>query len=211
MVQVRPAAPGDIDAIMAVEEDWEESQRASLDQMLVRLATFPDGFWVFERDDDVVGTLMCFPMEYVPTRASDFISWDHVTNHGYYPELDLSTANALYLASGSLKRSARGGTAYGVMMETPVGLARRLGLDYVVTGAKMPGYDAYCRRFGVIDAREYAFRRLEGCLVDPFLEMYRGHGYHVPDRDHIVANYYPDAPSRDFGAVVVRRVEPVAR
>ncbi|MGP3974367.1 hypothetical protein ACTWQF_10190 [Streptomyces sp. 8N114] len=192
--------------IMAVEQDWEESQRASVDQMLIRLQAFPEGFWLFEQDGEVVGTLMGFPMWYSPDQVSELSSWDAVTNQGYYPEIDLTSANALYLASGSLKRIARGSTAYSTMMEVPVGLARRLGLGYVLAGAKIPGYDAYCRRFGEIEARDYAFLELNGCLVDPFLEMYRGHDYLVPDRTHIVPDYYPDAMSRDYGAIVVRRV-----
>ena len=120
------------------------------------------------------------------------------------PPIDLGAANALYRASGSLKRTERGSTAYATMMEEEAALAQRLGLSHVTAGAKIPGYDAYCRRFGDIDAREYAFLRLNGCLVDPFLEMYRGHGYVVPDKNHVIPDYYPDAPSRDYGAIVVR-------
>ncbi len=203
---VRQASLNDLDKIMAVEQDWEQSQRASRDQMVARLRAFVEGFWLFEQRGEVVGTLMGFPMRYEAHRISELSDWDTVTGHGYYPDIDTATANALYLASGSLKRTARGGTAYSVMMEKPIELAERCGLDYVLTGAKIPGYDAYCRRFGEIDAADYAFRTLGGCLVDPFLEMYRGHDYLVPDRRHIVPNYYPDPPSRDYGAIVVRDV-----
>ncbi|MEV6341489.1 hypothetical protein AB0M12_43070 [Nocardia vinacea] len=205
-ILVRQATLDDLDEIMAVEQDWEESQRASRDQMTARLRAYPEGFWIFEQHGEVVGTLMGFPMRYEADRISELSDWDTVTGHGYYPVIDLDTANAIYLASGSLKRTARGGTAYAVMMETPVELAERYGLDYVLTGAKIPGYDAYCRRFGEIDAPDYVLRTLGGCLVDPFLEMYRGHNYLVPDRSHIVPNYYPDPPSRDYGAIVVRSV-----
>jgi hypothetical protein len=207
-IEVRQAGLADLDAIMDVEQDWEESQRASADMMLARLQRFPDGFWLFEdAGGAVVGTLTSFPMAYDPAETrTAFKSWDAVTGGGYLPAIDLDGANALYLVSGALKHGARGGTAYQVMMETPVRLAECLGLDYVLTGAKIPGYDAYCRRFGEIDARDYAFAELHGCLVDPFLEMYRGHRYVVPDRDHVVAGYYPDPPSRDYGAIVVRRV-----
>lgn len=207
-VQIRQATPDDIDAIMAVEQDWEEPQRASREHMLTRLRVFPEGFWLFNNTDgETVGTLMGFPLHYSPAQVSELSSWDTVTNYGSYPDIDLTTANALYLASGSLKRSARGGTAYAAMMETPVDLAQRLGLDYVLAGAKIPGYDAYCRRYGEIDARDYAFKELNGCLIDPFLEMYRGHHYTVPDRNHIIPDYYPDPPSRDYGALVVRHIK----
>ena len=77
--------------------------------------------------------------------------------------------------------------------------------------AKIPGYDAYCRRYGNTDAGEYAFTTLHGCLVDPFLEMYRGMGFTVPDRNHVIKDFYPDPPSRDYGALVVRRVRSAAQ
>ncbi|MEU7769042.1 hypothetical protein AB0B25_28635 [Nocardia sp. NPDC049190] len=205
-ILARQATVDDLDEIMLIEQDWDESQQASREQMIARLRAFAEGFWIFEQHGEVVGTLMGFPMRYTAEKVDELSDWDTVTGNGYYPEIDLDTANAIYLASGSLKRTARGGTAYAVMMETPVGLAERYGLDYVLTGAKIPGYNAYCRRFGEIDVRDYAFRTLGGCLVDPFLEMYRGHHYLVPDRRHIVADYYPDPPSRDYGAIVVRSV-----
>ncbi|SDM29128.1 hypothetical protein [Allokutzneria albata] len=204
MVTARQATEADLDEIMLVEQDWEESQRAGRARMTTRLRKFGEGFLIFERDGAVIGTLMSFPMRYDPAEVGELSTWDAVTNNGDYPPVDLATANALYLASGSLKRSERGSTAYEAMMEEAAALAERLGLSYVLAGAKIPGYDSYCRRFGEIDAREYAFTWLNGCLVDPFLEMYRGHGYVVPDKDHIVPNYYPDPPSRDYGAIVVR-------
>ncbi|WP_394836990.1 hypothetical protein LVJ94_08785 [Pendulispora rubella] len=207
MVRARQATETDIDEIMLVERDWEASQRASRERMLTRLRKFPAGFLIFERDGAVIGTLMSFPMHYDPAHVTAMRSWGEVTNHGDYPDvLDGCTANALYLAAGSLKKTARGGTVYEAMMETSADLARNLGLSYVVAGAKIPGYDAYCRRFGDIDARKYAFTWLNGCLVDPFLEMYRAHHFVVPDEDHVIENYYPDAPSRDYAAIVVRRI-----
>lgn len=203
----RQATEADLDEIMLVEQDWEESQRADRATMTTRLRKFGEGFLIFERDGSVIGTLMGFPMRYDPAEVNALKSWDVVTGNGGYPPIDLSTANALYLASGSLKRAERGSTAYAAMMEEAAALAQRLGLSCVLAGAKIPGYDAYCRRFGDIDAREYAFLRLNDCLVDPFLEMYRGHDYLVPDKNHVIPNYYPDAPSRDYGAIVVRSLD----
>ncbi|WP_028933381.1 hypothetical protein [Pseudonocardia spinosispora] len=203
-LEVRQASLADLDDIMSVEADWEESQRASREQMATRLEKFAAGFWLYEQDGEVVGTLMSFPLRYAPEEVSQLSSWDRVTNEGDYPDIDLASANGLYLASGSIKKRARGSTVYVAMMETPVDAARDMGLRYVLAGAKIPGYDAYCRRFGDVDAADYAFRRLGGALVDPLLEMYRGHDYHVPDRAHIVKDYYPDPPSRDYGALVVR-------
>ncbi|ONI79959.1 hypothetical protein ALI144C_24905 [Actinosynnema sp. ALI-1.44] len=206
VVVARQATENDLAAILVVESDWEPSQRATEEQLLARLRAFGEGFWLFEQDGDVVGTLMGFPMRYDPTEVSRLSSWDVVTADGFYPPIDMANANAFYLVAGSLLRSARGGSAYQVMMRTPVELAARLGLDYVLAGAKIPGYDGYCRRYGEIDARDYAFGTLAGSLLDPLLAMYQSFGYTVPDRDHVIENYYPDPPSRDHGAIVVHRV-----
>lgn len=204
MIQVRQATHADLDGIMKVEEDWPEDQRASADMMLTRLRKFPQGFWVCARGEEVVGTMTSCPIEYQPTSLGQFKSWDDTTNNGYLPEIDWARANALYLVSGVLRQDVRGGKTLSLMVDPPVELARRLGLRYIMAGAKMPGYDAYCRRYGDLDAREYAFTRLHGCLVDPFLEMYRGWGFSVPDRHHIIKDFYPDPPSRNYGALVVR-------
>jgi hypothetical protein len=206
MTNMRQATVADIDEIMRVEEDWPEDQRATRDKMLARLKKFPEGFWVLERDGQIAGTLTSCPIRYERSAVGAFKKWDEVTNHGYLPDIDMATANALYLVSGSLRKDARGGKAYALLIETPVGLARRIGLEYVVAGAKIPGYNDYCRRHGEVDARDYAFLSLNGCLVDPFLEMYRGYDFAVPDRDHIIEEFYPDAPSRNYGAIVVRKL-----
>jgi hypothetical protein len=205
-VQVRKACLADIDAIMRVEEEWPEYQRAARDKMLIRLQKYPDGFWVFLGEGEVVGTLTSCPIRYEPNMLGVFKSWDEVTNNGYFPDIDPAQANALYLASGVLSQKARGGKTYSLLVDTPVKHAESAGLDYVVAGAKIPGYDAYCRRHGEVDARDYAFMKLNGCLVDPFLEMYRGFGFAVPDRNHVVKDFYPDLPSRNYGAIVVKRV-----
>ncbi|WP_434042174.1 MULTISPECIES: hypothetical protein [Sorangium] len=207
MVKARQASVADIDAIMRVEEDWPEYQRATRETMLVRLAKFPQGFWVFEQDGEIIGTLTSCPTRYERSGRKGFRSWDEVTNNGNLPDIDMATANALYLVSGTIRREARGARGYALLIETPVRLAEELGLDYVVAGAKIPGYDAYCRRHGEVDARDYAFMELNGCLLDPFLEVYRGYGFTVPDRDHIVSDFYPDIPSRNHGAIVVRELK----
>lgn len=203
---MRHASIADLDAIMRVEQEWPEYQRASRDKMLTRLQKYPAGFWVFLYEGEVVGTLTSCPIRYEPNMLGVFKNWDEVTSNGYFPDIDLARANALYLASGVLSQKARGGKTYSLLIDTPVKQAAKEGLDYVVAGAKIPGYDAYCRRHGEVDARDYAFMTLNGCLVDPFLEMYRGYGFAVPDRNHVVKDFYPDLPSRNYGAIVVKKV-----
>lgn len=208
MVEVRQANLSDIDAIMKVENEWPEYQRASRDKMLSRLRKFPEGFWLFLRQGEVVGMQTSCPIRYEPDAPVGLKNWDAVTNNGYLPDIDLEKANALYVVSGVINQKARGGTTYSLFCDPPVKLAEKMGLQYVLSGAKLPGYDAYCRRHGDIPARDYAFLTLNGCLVDPFLEMLRGFAFTVPDRDHVIPEFYPDRQSRNYGAIVVRKLRP---
>ena len=195
-----------MDAIMHLEQDWPEYQRATRDKMLARLEKFPKGVLVLERDGEIVATQTSFPMRYSRDDLTRMKSWGDVTNHGYLPDIDMKTANALYIVSGVIRKDVRGTKAFNVMIQGPLEVAQSFGLDCVLTGAVMPGYDAYCSRHGEMKAGDYAFLKLNGCLADPFLELYRGHGFMVPDRNHIIENYYPDLPSRNYGAIVVREL-----
>src|SRR5689334_6590941 len=116
MVDVRKASLADIDGIMKVEEDWPEYQRATTDKMLARLRKFPEGFWIFVQDGEIVGTLTSCPIRYDKSALGSFKSWDEATDYGYLPDIDRRTANALYLVSGALRQDARGGKTHSLLI-----------------------------------------------------------------------------------------------
>jgi len=88
-----------------------------------------------------------------------------------------------------------------------VDVAQREGFRYVVAGATIPGYQRYCEKHDEMPAADYAFLERRGRLIDPFLEIYRPLGFRVPDRRHVVPNYYPDPASRGYAALVVHEAQ----
>ena len=85
-----------------------------------------------------------------------------------------------------------------------VDLAARLGKRYVVGGCLLPGYSRYTRKHGDISAAEYVFKKMHDKSIDPLLEKYRRLDFHVPDENHIIANYFLDDTSFNYSALVVK-------
>ncbi|MFH1690359.1 MAG: hypothetical protein ABIE42_09005 [Candidatus Eisenbacteria bacterium] len=71
----------------------------------------------------------------------------------------------------------------------------------------MPGYDRFCRENGEIPAREYAFLKREGKLIDPTLSRLASLGLVLPDERHVIAGFYVSPESRDYGALLVHRTQ----
>jgi hypothetical protein len=202
---IRPATRADLSGIMAVEQSWPPPARATADKFLARLERFPEGFHVLERDGALVATITACPCRYDPGAPDRFRNWNQVTNAGRLREVgETSECNALYIVSGVIIESARGGDVFERMIGAEVETARRLGLVWVLAGAVIPGYAGYCRRHGEVPAADYVFLRRGGRPLDPLLAMYERIGFHVPDRAHVRPDYFPDLASLNYAALVVR-------
>jgi len=201
---IRNATPGDLDAIARVEEDWPEEQRAGIDKFVSRLERFPEGFFVAEVDGQVAAVSTATLTHYDASDLSAFQSWEKCTNDGYFfPVVDSNVYNAVLIVSnGIMKQHRRRGIREG-MINAHLELAARLGMEYAVTGAMIPGYKAYCLENGDIPAEEYAFMKKDGELIDPTLRKLASLGLILPDKRHIVRDYYPSPESGDYGALLV--------
>lgn len=201
---IRNASLNDLDGIMDVEQDWPEGQRATKDKFIARFDRFPQGFFVAEIDEEIVGTSTSCLANYNPVHPEVYESWNAVTNNGYIrkPE-EIKNPNALYIVSIGIKKSYRGKGIFNKFAKAQVEIAVSLGLPYVLAGAIMPGYDSYCRKYGDIPAEEYAFSKIGHRLRDQLLEIWRRLNFYVPDKRHIIKDYYSDTKSRNFSALVV--------
>ena len=201
---IRNAGARDLDRIMAVEESWPEVARAPREKFVARLEKFPDGFLLAEQAGHACGTMTSCPFRYDPTDLHRLRSWNEVTNNGYLHDQEgIENYNSLYIVSGVIAKDARGGDIIERLALAQVDLAGRLGLDYVLAGAVIPGYARYLEKHGPIAAPEYVMLRRGKRLVDPFLEKYRRIGFTVPDKDHVIEEYFPDAQSKNYAAIVV--------
>ncbi len=201
---IRNATPDDLDAIMEVESHWPEDQRAKSDQFQSRIERFPAGVFLAETGGQTVAVSTSMPTRYDPADISDFASWDQCTNNGYLHVFRrLNGFNALLIVSNGIVTEYRRQGIREAMISAHITLAGSLGLRYTVTGAMMPGYDAYCRRHGERDIANYATAYEGDFPIDPTLRKLATLGLVLPDKRHLIADYYPSPASRNYGALLV--------
>ena len=155
-----------------------------------------------------MATITSMPLYYDPRHLEAYRTWDQVTHHGYLSDsMDWSRCNGLYIVSGVIDSRWRGLNIFAPMVLQVARLAQSMGLRYVLAGAVLPGYRRYRERQGALDAYDYCMTRRGNHPVDPLLAMYEAIGFFVRDRDHVVAEYFPDDDSMNHGAIVVRDLE----
>lgn len=202
--RIRNATKADLDDLIRVEQTWSENQRARADQFLARLEKFPEGFWVGEVDHRIVGMTTSCLVRYDPGDLSTFHSWNHVTNNGYiFAAEEIADPNALYVVSTVIEKGFRGKGLFKAFFEKHKEVTAKRNLAYCLTGAMLPGYDAYCRDYGDVPAFEYAERRIDGRLIDPLIRKLTEFGFTLPKRDHVIPRYFQSAESRDYAALLV--------
>ena len=202
---IRPATAGDLPGIMAVEEDWPEEQRAPREKFESRLRLFPDGVLVAAVDDEIVGVTTSCLTRYDVDRLEGFTSWDVATNDGWITAPgDVAGANAVYVVSTGIKQTFRGLSIFPKLIGAQVELSRRLGLRYCVTGAILEGYGEHCREYGAIPAGGYAFlARHDGMYLDPLLRKLQRVGFEIPDRQHVLPEYFASEDAHDWSVLMV--------
>lgn len=209
---IRNATIEDLDAILRVEEHWPRAQRASIDKFQSRLERFPQGFFLAEADGEIVAASTSTLTNYDPANLETFHSWEKCTNDGYlYPLTRYDDYNALLIVSNGIIKQARRKGIRESIIQAHLELAARLGIKYTVTGAMMPGYDAYCLQHGDIPIADYAFRKKQGLLIDPTLRKLASLGLVLPDPHHIIEGYYISPESRDYGAMLVHHTRPTPK
>jgi hypothetical protein len=211
-MRIRHATKGDLEAILRVEETWPVESRAGADKFLARLERFPQGFFLACIEEGgrerVIGTITSMPVAYEPAQVGRFSDWATVTNNGYlFERRDFSGCNALYVVSGVIETAYRHLNPFEPGVLAVAETARSLGMRYVVGGAVIPGYRAYCEKNGKTDPFTYCTTRRGSRLVDPLLLMYERIGFTVRDASHVVAGYYPDDASMNYAALVVRDLQ----
>jgi len=196
MIKIRNATFKDLDAVMELENAiWSPGTRSPRNKFESRLSRFPEGFFLAYKQDKVIGVSTSQIITY---NGGSINSWEGVTDWGsistHNPE-----GNALYVVSiGSISRSG-GGSA---LIQAQKELVKKLNLDYLVLGSRIPGFDAYCNENGNISIEEYVtLKRENGELLDPELRFYTRNGLSLKE---IRPNYMEDdKESRNYGAIMI--------
>lgn len=196
-IKIRNAQEEDLDAIVELENTiWPEGTRASKEKFESRLKIFPKGFFLAYRNGGLIGVSTSETINYDSENLP--ISWEEITDNGYIRNHN-PKGNALYVVSvGAISRSGGGSALIGSQKN----LTKKLNLKFLVLGARIPGYDTYCRANGEIAIEDYVkLKREDGELLDPELRFYTRNDLKLRK---IVPNYMEeDKESRNYGVIMV--------
>lgn len=202
--QVRTVAISDLKQLVELENEWPENTRATADQLKDRILKFPRGFFVAEDETGILASIICCPYFYQPHDISNFLNWNLVVNKCYSE--DDATTNALYVVSGTTKKSRYSSDLFDVGVTHVVDLAKELKKQYVVAGCLLPGYARFKEKHKETTAEEYVFTKVQERFIDPLIEKYRRLHFIVPNIDHVIANYFPHEDSLNYSALAVRNL-----
>lgn len=195
MIEIRNARKADLDNVMGLENKvWPPGTRSSREKFENRLRRFPEGFFLAYDERNLIGVSTSQIIKY---DGSTIESWERVTDCGFIRTHN-PNGNALYVVSiGAISRSG-GGTA---LIQAQKKLAKKLNLDFLVLGSRIPGYDSYCKDQVEMPIEKYVkLRREDGELLDPELRFYTRNGLSLRE---VKANYMEDdRESRNYGAIM---------
>ena len=188
-----------LDDVVAVEKSaWPPELQASKEKFEARFNLFPEGFFVAKKDGKIVGVSTSEITTY--SGAVDK-TWDEITDNGIIQGTHDPKGEGLYVVSVGVSPDAQGGGVGGRLVNAQKELTERLGLKYLYLGARMPGYDAYCKKNGDVSPEEYLkIKNEKGDTLDPEIRFYERQGLHSAK---IIPNFEPDVQSRDHGVVML--------
>lgn len=203
MVHLRAgtATREDVDGIVALNEAvfGEASMTAWRPHHVhAHLDVFPEGQTVVRLDGEVVGssTTMLVARE----AAFGDHTWMSLTGGSTIPNHD-PDGDVLYGLEIMVHPKARGLGLGRLLYDTRKFLVKRLGLDALVIGGRIPGYDEAYRQEGLTVER-YVEEVASGKRSDPVLSMQTSVGL---EPDGVLHNYVVDPASRHAGVRLVWR------
>lgn len=185
--------------IIEVEKSaWPDDLIASVDKFASRIEVFPQGFLVADVGGKIKGMSTSQITTYDPSVVK---SWDELTDRGFIKSTHSSNGNAVYVVSVAVAQDAQGLGLGSKLVEEQKKLTQKLDKKCMFLGARAPGYDAFCNEYGDTPIEEYLNKKNEkGESLDPEIRFYERCGLKVAK---IISNFEPDAPSRDYGVVML--------
>ena len=196
---IENAEEKDLDEVIKLENEiWPEGTRANRDKFASRLKIFPQGFFLAYKDNKLIGVSTSEIINYDIKNPPK--SWETITDNGSIRRTHNPKGNALYVVSIGAKSRSGGGSA---LIQTQRALLDKLNLKFLVLGARISGYNAYCKINDEIPIKEYVRLRRDSELVDPELRFYTRNGLRLVK---IMQNYMEeDIESRNYGAIMMLR------
>lgn len=188
-----------LNEVVEVEKNsWPPELQAPREKFASRLNLFPEGFFVVRIDEKIKGVSTSQITTY---DSSSLKTWDEITDNGTIKQTHIPSGDSLYVVSVGVGAESQGKGVGGMLVESQIDLAKKLGLKRLFLGARAPGYDAYCKDNGEISMEEYLeLKNDKGEPVDPEVRFYERQGLYPVK---IIPNFEPDLQSRDYGVVMV--------
>jgi len=183
-VIVRATKPGDVDALLALQErvyptiaPWRQ------DQLALQLEVFPEGQLVAEVDQQIVGCASSLVILW--DEWADEHTWHDITAAGTF-STHTPDGFTLYGAEVFVDPALRGQRIGYNLYEGRRQLCRRLNLHRIIACGRLPGYGAVAHEMSV---ELYAKKVLWGDLTDPVLSFQLREGFRFCG---IMSDYLPD-------------------
>ncbi len=215
-IEVRNVKPEELDEVVRVEEEaWPPELRAPREKFESRMGVHLDGFYEVYVDERLVGTSTSICVNYKP---GDIFDWGEITDNGYGRNHSVN-GNALYVVSVGTSQAEymrpireqlrmNGGKSLGTLLvEKQQELAKRLGKEYLVLTARIPGYRKYFEQNQSATVEEYLKLTIQkdgrSEPYDPETRFYTRCGLQVAS---IIPNAEEDVDSMNYGIIMYWRV-----
>lgn len=184
-ITVRQARRADLDDILRVEEAaWPEEVRASREQFIERLETYPEGFLIADLYGEPSGVLTSQRINY--RLGDEPAGWEETTRGGWIRATHQGEGNALYVVSVGVAAERQGQGVGSRLIRAAQHHAAACDLQYVLLDSRLPGFGA-CRRDKGLTAEEYVFACNERDEpLDPELRFYRRQGFQILSPSQII-------------------------
>jgi len=184
-LEVREAAPGDVDGIVAlVDRAYERISGYSAGMVRGQINNFPEGQFVALYEGRIAG--YCASMRLDGRLALAPHSWEEITNDGFASRHD-PTGDWLYGFEMCVDPEQRGVRIGQRLYDVRKTLAERLELKGVVIGGRLPNYARHRRR--VEGPEDYVERVMRGKIRDPVVGFQLRNGF---EPIGILEDYLPE-------------------
>ena len=196
-IRIRNAVKADIPDIVIVEDEaWPSGLRADEEMFIARIETFPEGIFVAENTDRIVGVVVTERVKY-DVNAPIVPSWKAITDNGYIRKSHNPLGETIYGVDLSVSPLASGGASKALMMAVGK-LTIKLNLQQIVLGGRMPRYHKYVDK---MTPEEYLNTRTKsGRYLDPEIWFYTRAGLKAT---RVMPNYFEDVESCNNGVLLV--------
>jgi len=190
-VRLRQLTAEDYPALVTMQERcFPGMQPWGLDQIESQLLLFPEGQICLEVGGRLVASSTSLVVDY--DRYEEWHDWKRVSDAGYIGN-HTSSGDTLYGIEMMVDPDFRGMHLARRLYDARKELCRRLNLERIVIGGRIPGFGAQAEE---MTAREYVEKVIGRGLYDPVLTTQVANGFVLVE---LIADYFPsDVASRGY-------------